>query len=76
VAHVGDEFGFYLARELGFNASGMFRNAGSVTQNRVAEKRRVFSHQRTGLRVSDGSEKHLAQPNAVLVTDFNLWASA
>ena len=66
MAHVGDEFGLHLARQLGLDAGRMLGDARSMTQNRIAQQRRVFIHQRTGFRASDRSKQHQAQPSAAL----------
>ena len=77
MAHVGDEFGFHLAREFGLDAGGMLGNARAMTQNRVAQQRRSIRSSKSWIFGFPTDPKSiLLQPNAVLVTNFNLWASA
>ena len=46
VAHVGDEFGFDLARQLGLDARRVLGEPSLVPQHRLGEQRRVLGHQR------------------------------
>jgi hypothetical protein len=45
MAHVGDEFGFYLAGELGFDARAVFGNPGAMAQDGLGQHGRVVPHE-------------------------------
>ena len=46
MAHVGDEFGFDLARQLGLDAGRVLGQPSLVPQHRIGEQRRILGHQR------------------------------
>jgi hypothetical protein len=47
VAHIGNEFGLHLARQVGFDACRVFGLASPLTQHGVGDQGSVLAHQRT-----------------------------